>query len=314
VAAPAPPPDAAQDFKVLKPTEAITALRPEDIAAWQAEHGDKTAKDAGHFLDPKEVRGAAERRGLVLDEGVYAAAIAALASGRHLVLTGGSGQGKTALALAIAEAAVRQGRCGSITFTSGGHRMSSRDTLGEMSDGAFKPALIPTSIEADRWLVIDELDRVNLDKALGRVSTLLGGQPIDLPGGGELKPPENWRVIATMSDLSGVGKTSAALRRRFVFIEVPVLERAALEDLVSRWADGDETAAAVGRRLIAINDVVPLGPGLYRDAIEYVKARRKLAPADEASLTLEALAGFVLPQLEGQGDEVAAAAVHAAGL
>ena len=137
---------------------------------------------------------------------------------------------------------------------------------------------------------------------------------MDLPGGGELKAPEHWRVIATMGDLSGVARASAALRRRFVFVEVPVLERAALEDLVTRWADGDEAAAAVGRRLIAINDVVPLGPGLYRDAMEYVKARRRLAPADETSLTLEALAGFVLPQLEGQGDEVAAAAVHAAGL
>jgi hypothetical protein len=114
-------------------------------------------------------------------------------------------------------------------------------------------------------------------------------------------------------DLSPVGRTSGALRRRFVFIEVPVLERAQLDELVDRWADGDEAAAAVGHRLVAINDVVPLGPGLFQDAIAYVKARRKLAPADENSLTIEALAGFVLPQLEGMGDEVAERAVAAAG-
>jgi hypothetical protein len=45
-----------------------------------------------------------------------------------------------------------------------------------------------------------------------------------------------------------------------------------------------------------------------------VRTRRALAPADETHLTLEALAGFVLPQLEGQGEEVAARAVRAAGL
>jgi hypothetical protein len=111
-----------------------------------------------------------------------------------------------------------------------------------------------------------------------------------------------------------VGEISSALRRRFVFIEVPVLERAQLDELVGEWAGGDETAKAVGLRLVAINDVVELGPGLYQDAIAYVKARRTLAPADETSLTLEALAGFVLPQLEGLGDEIAERAVAAAGL
>jgi hypothetical protein len=192
--------------------------------------------------------------------------------------------------------------------------MGSGETLGRRREGAFEPGLVPNSIAGDQWLVIDELDRVDLDRALGRVSTVLGGQPMDLPGGGELKAPPHWRVIATMGDLAGVARTSAALRRRFVFVEVPVLERDALNELVDRWADGDEVAAAVGRRLVAINDVVPLGPGLYADAINYVKARRRLAPADETSLTLEALAGFVLPQLEGLGDDIAAQAVAAAGL
>jgi hypothetical protein len=114
-----------------------------------------------------------------------------------------------------------------------------------------------------------------------------------------------------MSDLSGVAATSAALRRRFVFIEVPALERSQLDELVGTWADGDQTAATIGRRLIAANDVVDLGPGLYQDAIAYVKARRTLAPTDETSLLLEALAGFVLPQLEGMGEDVAQRVIEA---
>jgi MoxR-like ATPase len=313
--APAPPPSPPVDFQALKPTQAISALRPEDIAAWVQEQDSAPAAAAPPpFLALDEVRNAAERRGLRLDDGVYAAAIAALASGRHLVLTGGPGQGKTALALALAEAAVRQGKCGSVLFTSAGAGMSTRETLGRRGADGFEPGLVPQSIKQGKWLVIDELDRVRLDRAFGRVSTVLGGQPIDLPGGGELKSPAEWRVIGTMSDLSGVAATSAALRRRFVFIEVPALERAQLDELVETWAAGDEIAAAVGRRLIAANDAVDLGPGLYADAIAYVKARRTLAPADETSLLLEALAGFVLPQLEGMGEDVAAQVIEAVGL
>jgi hypothetical protein len=201
-----------------------------------------------------------------------------------------------------------------VLFTAAGQGMSTRETLGRRGAEGFEPGLVPQSIKQGKWLVVDELDRVRLDRAFGRVSTVLGGQPMDLPGGGELKSPAEWRVIGTMSDLSGVAATSAALRRRFVFIEVPALERAQLDELVSHWADGDETAAAVGRRLVAANDVVDLGPGLYADAVAYVKARRTLAPADETSLLLEALAGFVLPQLEGMGEEVAGQVIAAVGL
>ena len=273
----------------IRPRTAISQLRPGDLDAWKAAEDAK--KD--RFLDPAEVRAAAERRGLVIDPGVYAAAIAALASGRHLVLTGGAGSGKTSLALAIAEAAEKQGHSKSALLTGAGDGLS----------GALRRA-----VEKGRWLVVDELDRVELDAALGAESTVLGGQGVD-----DLSPPEGWRMIATMADIEQVGRTSQALRRRFVFVEVPVLERADLETLVDAWAGGDETAAAVGRRLVAINDVVPLGPGLYRDAVSYVKARHALADAGLDDLVLEALAGFVLPQLEGEGDELAAKAVRAAG-
>ena len=311
----------------IRPTSAIRALRPEDLAAYAAtgaipsEEIDEPAspaeakqRAAARFLDPAQVREIAERRGLKLDPGVYGAAIAALASGRHLVLTGQPGSGKTSLALAIAEAAVKQGRCGSVTFTSAGS-LGGFDAYGRPgADGSFEPGVVPQAIKDNKWLIVDELDRVPLDDALGRLSTVLGGHPVELPGGAELKPSDGWRVVATMQDISGVATTSMALRRRFVFIEVPVLEHADLEALVDSWTEDDETARAVGRRLVAVNDAVPLGPGLVKDAIAYVKERRTLAPAGEVDLTLEALAGFVLPQLEGQGDEVAMRAVRAAGI
>ena len=321
---PATPADEpAKPIAAIRPTSAIRALRPEDLAAYaatgeipsdQIDEPDAPASATPRFLDAKQVREIAERRGLKLDPGVYGAAIAALASGRHLVLTGQPGSGKTTLALAIAEAAVKQGRCKSVMFTAAGG-FAGTDTFGSQAPGeAFKPGFVPQSIADDKWLVVDELDRVPLDEAFGRLSTILGGHPIELPGGESLEPSPQWRIVATMQDISGIASTSMALRRRFVFIEVPVLEHADLEALVTGWAEGDEIAAGVGRRLVAVNDQVPLGPGLVKDAIAYVRERRALSPAGEVDLTLEALAGFVLPQLEGEGDEVAMRAVRAAGI
>ena len=68
------------------------------------------ARRASAFLDANAIRAAAEGQGLRLPPAAYAAVAAALATGRHVVLTGPAGSGKTALALAIARAAVTSGR------------------------------------------------------------------------------------------------------------------------------------------------------------------------------------------------------------
>ena len=68
--------------------------------------------------------------------------------------------------------------------------------------------------QRDRWLVLDELDRAHLDRALGALSTFLGGLPVTMPDGFEVEPPPNWRVIAT-ADAAQRLQGSAALLRRF---------------------------------------------------------------------------------------------------
>ena len=45
----------------------------------------------------------------------------------------------------------------------------------------FRPGMFVDAIESGRWLVIDELNRSNFDRAFGQLFTVLSGQAVVLP-------------------------------------------------------------------------------------------------------------------------------------
>src|SRR5262249_36396644 len=86
------------------------------------------------------------------------------------------------------------------------------------------------------WLLIDEFNRADIDKAIGSLYTMLSSadaenlqrSPIDLwfetEGRQQLWVPSRFRIIAAMNDLdtSFVNPISQGLTRRFQFITVGV--------------------------------------------------------------------------------------------
>lgn len=81
------------------------------------------------------------------------------------------------------------------------------------------------------WLIIDELNRANLDQAFGEVFTLLDidyrdREPITY-GDDETYLPFAFRILATMNsqDQAQLFSLGYAFRRRFGFVEVPSLLR-----------------------------------------------------------------------------------------
>lgn len=129
----------------------------------------------------------------------------------------------------------------------------------EWSDG-----LVPTAIGEDRWLILDETNRADMDKIMGPLLTWLSGQAVEIgrtvPHDGtsivldwastprcRVEGPSNhdpnrrllaggeWYLIGTYNpqDLQRVFRFGQALSRRFVVVPVPAISPGQMEELLS---------------------------------------------------------------------------------
>jgi len=154
------------------------------------------------------------------------AILASLIAGKNLLLVGPPGSGKTSYIRDLLEGlgidyVLRTGNPEWTTFdVVGGF-----DLQGRWRDG-FITAAIRRSLKSKRpvWVVIDELNRANLDLALGEYFTFLDVEHRKKPfkaGDEELRVPYSFRILATMNsfDRSLLQKLGFALRRRFTVVD-----------------------------------------------------------------------------------------------
>jgi len=179
--------------------------------------------------------------------------VTAVLSG-HVVIQGPPGTGKTTFVRILAKALGADLRTTTATAewstydVVGGLRPAPEGglepVLGAVADAALECArrvartsggANPAQLQAT-WLLVDELNRADIDKAIGSLYTVLSSvatdhlldAPLELwferPGKRELWLPSRFRIIGTMNDVdtSYVNTLSQGLTRRFQFVTLSV--------------------------------------------------------------------------------------------
>ncbi len=136
-------------------------------------------------LNPNEVREHLEsREGLRLPWHLIEAACSSLNAGKHVIFTGPPGCGKSKLAIALAKLA--KGGVDPLTVTAS-PAWSSGDLIGRYMPRlnghglVFKPGFFLKAVDEDRWLVIDEFNRADIDQCFGELFSVLASDAVTLP-------------------------------------------------------------------------------------------------------------------------------------
>jgi len=307
-------------------------------AAGVAEPVDDDEEDeAVPYVDPATIKIPEDPTLVGVDPAVYRQINAALHSGKqHIMFYGPPGTGKTTLARWVATTLTGV----HWTMITGSADWSSQDIVGgyqPVGGGSIKffPGVLLRDF--DRPLIIDELNRCDIDKVIGPLFTVLSGQQTSLPYRIDAEDPDSaqfvilpkpaaapkpheyapgpaWRLLATINsiDKASLYQMSYALSRRFgwVYVDVPKDTNGFMREYFQKkepaWVQPPAGAPCpLGEFWAAINGVRPIGSAPILDAVAAIRAMvvnpnffEAPTPVMRTAL-LDAVDMVLLPMLDG---------------
>jgi hypothetical protein len=260
---------------------------------------------------------------------------AALAAGKHVIFYGPPGTGKSRLAECLCRALGVK-----YLLTTATADWTTFDTIGgyfpEKVEGQEKerltyvPGILVEAIAEKSWVIIDEINRADIDKAFGPLFSVLAGQRVRLPFYDRMATPpfrvsigpastdgeqptitvdDDWRLIGTMNtfDKASLFQLSYALMRRFAFVEVAAPDGPLLAEILAGAMDvwPDDGRAELGERLMGVFTAstglkvagCEVGAAIPLDVFKAIG----LAPTAilDNGYLLELLDMYLFPQFEG---------------
>jgi MoxR-like ATPase len=284
------------------------------------------------------------------DEGLLKSQIyAALKSGKNVMLVGPPGTGKTEIALTLCRIAKEKKYIHDYVMTTATSDWTTFDTIGgyvpdkegkclEFMLGQFLSCFREGNRPVNKWLVIDEINRSDIDKAFGQLFTVLSGQSVELPFHTEFGPiritpnkvparagtnqneyivPKSWRLIATLNtyDKASLYQMSYAFMRRFAFIYLAVPTSDFIDKNWDRYTAGWKIEVsdklkpcaydlkALWKEMNEADSKRPLGPAIIKDMLELINGHEDesetLTEELKKRLLTDAVESYVIPQFEG---------------
>lgn len=271
-----------------------------------------------------------------IDASVYRQINAALTAGKqHLMFYGPPGTGKTTLAQLVSGMLHD-----SYAMITGSADWTSQDVIGGYQpvgkgEVRFVPGILLQNF--DRPLIIDELNRCDIDKVIGPLFTVLSEQKTTLPyrtqvadensqayvilpkpkpgtAEHEFAPKPGWRIIATINsiDRASLYQMSFALMRRFgwIYVDAPRDLQSFLLAVMRKWGWIEVESNSVDEMALTqvwktVNAVRVIGPAPMLDMLKTIRQIEsdvdflRVPEPDEAMAYLDGFYMYLLPMLDG---------------